>query len=88
MTLISALEISLVGTAVVFCVLLILAALIQVIGYFMRQISSPSSTVLKANLKESSTESDEQQVKRDIAIITAVMHQLGHEGQLKIKLIK
>lgn len=87
MIVISSLEISIVGGGIVFLILIILAVLIELVGRFIGSSQTAVKSPPKEKPKLVNSESVEI-IKRDIAIITALMHQLGHEGDIKVKAIK
>jgi len=82
---ISALEISVLGTIVVFFTLMALAALVWVIGRLLAVITArvPISDEKPGN-ELYAVQSGLEEQERDLAVIAAVMKELGVEGELRI----
>jgi len=85
---ISALEISILGTVVVFLTLVALAVLVWLIGRLIRVTVPSASMAMEKPGKEQPLASVDSNQQQDLVIIAAVMKQLGVEGELKITQIK
>ncbi len=80
--LIGALGISIVGVVSIYVVLSILMILLSGIGRLISNFDS------KPQVSSGKSDTSEEQTKKDLAIIAAVMQFKGHHGPLKVKLIK
>ncbi|NMB39559.1 MAG: OadG family protein [Firmicutes bacterium] len=84
---IDALEITLVGILAVFLILLVLSEVIRIMGLVLSK-STQQSQMSTTGMAFSDLDYFKKREQRDLAVVAAVMKEIGCEGTLNIKRLK